>query len=104
MTTEFLARWNPENLVSPADPDRARRVRETENALLSLRFGGHRLSALAQRQLARYVRGEISRKEAFTDLYGLGSASQEAELWASKTTAAATGRQGDLKTDSQWPG
>lgn len=100
MTDHFLARWNPANEASAAaDPDRAQRVREIENVLLSLRFGGHVLPALAQRQLARYVRGEISRKEAFADVYGLEAASREAELWARKSTTSAA-----VKMDSQWPG
>lgn len=102
MTDHFLARWNPANEASAAadpDPDRAQRVREIENVLLSLHFGGHVLPALAQRQLARYARGEISRKEAFTEVYGLESASREAELWARKSTTSAA-----VKTDSQWPG
>ena len=97
MDDQFLARWHPQRDVAPTDPDRAQRVRDVENALLSLRFDGHRLPARAHWQLERYLRGELNRQEAFSDFYGIGSVKQEAELWAQRLPA-------DLKTDSQWPG
>lgn len=97
MDDQFFASWNPQSQVASADPGRAQRVREVENALLSLRFDGHRLPATAHWQLERYLRGELSRQEAFTDFYGVISVKQEAELWARHLPA-------DLKTDSQWPG
>lgn len=97
MDDQFLASWNPQSHASSADPGRAQRVREVENALLSLRFDGHRLPAGAHWQLERYLRGELSRQEAFIDFYGVGSVKQEAELWARRQPT-------DAKTDSQWPG
>ncbi len=90
--------WLTQNPVPTTDPERARRVREVENALLMLQFDGHVLPADVHWQLARYVRGEVSRRAAFTEVYGVGAAEQEAALWAQQAPLT------DAKTGSQWPG
>lgn len=88
----------PENPLLTADPARAQRVREVENALLALQFDGYVLPANVRWQLARYIRGELSRRAAFIEVYGVGAAEQEAALWARQAPPE------KVKTGSQWPG
>ncbi|MBF9239731.1 antitoxin VbhA family protein [Hymenobacter sp. BT683] len=52
-----------------ADPARAHRVREVENAVLSQIYEGYPPSPAAWAQLCRYVAGEVSREEGFRGLY-----------------------------------
>ena len=64
------------NLSSPKPPvavgtaaELAARRREVENALLVQTFCGRRPGLAVRTQLLRYIAGELSREEAFADLY-----------------------------------
>ncbi|WP_223653503.1 hypothetical protein [Hymenobacter psoromatis] len=59
--------------VSQQSPDEqqayAVRLREVENLLLCQAFGGQAPRPGSQQRLQRYLNGEISRAEAFQELY-----------------------------------
>lgn len=58
----------PPPALSPAAEQAARR-REVENALLVQNLCGRRPSLDVRTQLLRYIAGELSREQAFADLY-----------------------------------
>ena len=52
-----------------ATVERAARQREVDNALLVQQLFGRRPSLVVRTKLLRYIAGEVSREQAFADLY-----------------------------------
>lgn len=96
MEGQYAASWKPEIHFSDLNSEGVLRLREVENALLSLCFSGCQVSAATYQRLEKYVSGELSWQEASADLYSMELVEREAQRWAQLAATA--------KTDTQLPG